>query len=161
MGWIYRFIIFKNQSHIVSRLQTNGYKLKDIYQEIREMGFNGSRSTACYNINILKEEYNISTSGFTQVQHPKIPYIKPLSSRELAKYIGACFKDITDHRERYYLQTLLDNIAELKIVRKLVQIFKAMLSRGHGNIKRWIDFIIRSKRNFMYTACTIIDFGKQ
>ena len=53
---------------------------------------------------------------------------------------------INNHYERYYMQSLLDNITELKIVRKLVQIFKTMLSRGRGNIKRWIDFVIRSKR---------------
>lgn len=54
--------------------------------------------------------------------------------------------EIVDPQERYYLQTLLDNITELRIVRKLVQIFKAMLARGRGNIRRWINFIIRSKR---------------
>jgi transposase len=132
--------------HIVSRLRTDGYKLKDIYEEIREMGFNGGRSTASYNINILKEEYNISTPGFTQVQHPKIPYIKPLSSRKLACYIGVSLTDIGEPNERYYLQTLLNNITELRIVTKLVQIFKTMIARGKGNIRRWIDFVMRSKR---------------
>lgn len=133
-------------SHIVSRLKTDGYKLKDIYEEIRQMGFNGSRSQACHNINILKEEYKISTLGFTQIQHPKIPYVKPLSSRKLACYIGASLTDIKDPQERFYMQTILNNITELRIVRKLVQIFKTMIARGKGNIRRWIEFIIRSKR---------------
>ena len=44
------------------------------------------------------------------------------------------------------METLLDNIPELRIVRKLVEIFKTMLKRGSGNIRRWIDFIMRSKR---------------
>ena len=43
------------------------------------------------------------------------------------------------------LQTLLDNISELQVIRKLVQIFKTMLKRGCGNINRWIEFIKRSK----------------
>ena len=133
-------------SHIVSRLNTTGYKVKDIIEEIRELGFKGSQTQAYHNINIIREDNDINVPGFSQVQHFKIPYVKPLSSRKLAKYIGARLTDITDHHERYYLQTLLDNITELKIVRKLVQIFKTMLSRGRGNIKRWIDFIIRSKR---------------
>ena len=133
-------------SHIVSRLRTDGYKLNDIYEEIREMGFNGSRSSACYNINILKEEFKINTPGFSQVQYPKIQYVKPLSSRKLATYISICLSDIKDLNERYYLQTLLDNMTELKMVRKLVQIFKSMLARRRGNIRRWIDFVIRSKR---------------
>jgi len=29
-------------------------------------------------------------------------------------------------------------------IRKLVQIFKTMLLRGRGNIRRWIDFVVRS-----------------
>ena len=53
--------------------------------------------------------------------------------------------EIIDPQERHYMQTILEDITELRIVRKLVQIFKTMLSRGRGNIKRWIDFILRSK----------------
>ena len=133
-------------SHIVSRLNTKGYKVKDIIEEIRELGFKGSQTQAYHNINVIREDNDINVPGFSQVQHSKIPYVKPLSSRKLAKYIGSRLTEISDHYERYYLQTLLDNITELRIVRKLVQIFKTMLSRGRGNIKRWIDFIIRSKR---------------
>ena len=43
------------------------------------------------------------------------------------------------------MQTIVNNITELRIVRKLVQIFKTMIARGKGNIRRWIEFIIRSK----------------
>lgn len=64
----------------------------------------------------------------------------------MAKYIDVCVKDIADPDERKYMETLLDNIPEFRIVRKLVQIFKTMLKRGSGNIRRWIDFIKRSKR---------------
>lgn len=134
---------------IVSRLNTKGYKVKDIIEEIRELGFNGSKSQAYYNINVIREDNSINVLGFAQVQHSKIPYVKPLSSRKMAKYIGYPLAEISDHNERYYLQTLLDNIAELRIIRKLVQIFKTMMARGHGNIKRWIDFIIRSKRKLI------------
>lgn len=133
-------------SHIVSRLRTDGYKLKDIYEEIREMGFNGSRSSACYNINILKEEFKINTPGFSQIQNPKIQYVKPLSTRKLACYIGTNLIDIIDTKERFYMQTILNNITELRLVRKLVQTFKTMIARGKGNIRRWIEFVIRSKR---------------
>jgi len=132
--------------HIVSRLNTDGYMIKDIIKEIKDLGFNGSRSQAYNNINTIKENHGIETPGFSQTQCTRIPYVKPLSSRKLAKYIGSRLTEINDHYERYYMQSLLDNITELKIVRKLVQIFKTMLSRGRGNIKRWIDFVIRSKR---------------
>lgn len=133
-------------SHIVSRLNTKGYKVKDIIEEIRELGFHGSQTQGYHNINAIREDNGINVPGFTQVQHSKIPFVKPLSSRKLAKYIGFHLSEISDHYERYYLQTLLDNIPELRIVRKLVQIFKTMLKRGHGNIRRWIDFIIQSTR---------------
>jgi transposase len=131
--------------HVLSRIKTDGYILKDIYDEISEMGFNGEISQARYNINMLKEQSKISTSGFSQIQSLKIPYIRPLSSRKLANYIGVNITEIIDPQDRYYMQTILENITELRIVRKLVQIFKAMLARGRGNIRRWIDFVKRSK----------------
>ncbi len=132
-------------SHIVNRLNTKGYKVKDIIEEIRELGFKGSNTQAYHNIDVIRNNFKISTPGYTQIQHTKIPYVKPLSSRRLAKYIGFRLNDIADHQERKYMQTLLDNIAELRVVRKLVQIFKTMLVRGRGNIKRWIEFVLRSK----------------
>ncbi len=131
--------------HILSRLNTNGYIIKDIIEEIKGLGFNGSKTQAYHNINIIKENHGICTQGFTQIQCTRIPYVRPLNSRRLARYIGSRMTEITDHYERYYLQTLLDNITELRIVRKLVQIFKTMFARGCGNIRRWIDFVNRSK----------------
>jgi len=133
-------------SHIVTRLNTAGYKIKDIIEEIRELGFNGSNTQAYHNINEIRDNFKISIPGFAEFQqHAKIPYVRPLSSRKLAKYIGSHLTDIADSGERFYLQTLLDNLAELRIVRKLVRIFKTMMVRGRGNIKRWIDFVKRSK----------------
>lgn len=132
--------------HIVARLSIDGYIVNDIIKEITGFGYNGSRSQAYNNINSIKKKHGIKTSGFSQIQCTRIPFVKPLSSRKLAKHIGSHLTDITDHNDRHYLQTLLDNIIELRIVRKLVQIFKEMLARGLGNIRRWIDFIIRSKR---------------
>jgi transposase len=132
-------------NHIISRLNVRGYKLKDIFEEIRQLGFNGSRSQAYYNINVMKKNYEINTPGFLQDQGKKILYIKPLSSRKLARYIGLKLTDIVEPLERKYLQILLENIAELRIVRKLVQIFKTMLVRARGNIRRWIEFVIRSR----------------
>ena len=133
-------------SYIVTRLNTTGYKIKDIIEEIRKEGFNGSNTQAYHNINVIRNNFIISTPGFIQVQQQaKIPYVKTLSSRKLAKFIGSCLKDIADPEERYYLKTLLDNLSELRIVRKLVQIFKTMIVRGRGNIRRWIDFVKRSK----------------
>ena len=131
--------------HIVARLNDQGYMMKDIIDEIYELGYKGSRTQAYYNINIIKEKFEIYTPDFAQIQKSKIPYIKPLSSRKLAKYIGSCLTAIKDPDERKYLQTLLDNISELQVIRKLVQIFKTMLKRGCGNINRWIEFIKRSK----------------
>ena len=131
--------------HIVARLNTTGYMIKDIIEEIYGLGYTGGRTQAYHNINIIKENFKIHTPCFAQVQYTRIPYVKPLSSRKLAKYIDSGLTAIKDPNERNYLVTLLDNIPELRVVRKLVQIFKTMLKRRMGNIKRWIEFIKRSK----------------
>ena len=90
-------------NHIVARLNVSGYKLKDIFEEICVLGFNGSRSQALYNINIITENYKINTPGFLQFQNTRIQYIKPLNTRKLAKYIGLPFIDMNDTQERNYL----------------------------------------------------------
>jgi transposase len=130
---------------IVARLNENGHKLMDISREIKELGYTGGRTQGCYHIKLIKEHHEIETTGYKETPRPKIPYVKPLISRKLAKYFGFNVTDIADPHERFYLQTLLDNMIELRIVRKLVQLFKTMLSRGCGNIRRWIDFVKRSK----------------
>ena len=132
-------------NHIVIRLNTVGYKIKDIIDEITELGFNGRTTQAYHNINVIRNNFKISTPGFVDVQPERIPYVKTLSSRKLAKYIGYDFDEIVDSHERKYLHALLNNITEIRIVRKLVQIFKEMLTRKCGNIRRWIKFILRSK----------------
>lgn len=80
--------------------------MKDIIEEIYELGYNGGRTQAYHNINIIKEEFEIHTPDFAQIQKSKIPYIKPLRSRKLAKYIGYFSTVIEDSDERKYLQTL-------------------------------------------------------
>ena len=130
---------------IVARLGENGHKLMDIFREIKKLGYTGGRTQGCYHIKRIKEYHEIVTPGYKEIARPKIPYIKPLSSRKLAKYIGCNLMDIKDHHERFYFQTLLENITEIRVVRKLVQIFKTMLARRCGNIKRWIDFVKHSK----------------
>lgn len=135
-------------NHIVSSLNNKGYMMKDIIDEVYGLGYNGSRTQAYHNINIIKGNFKIYTPGFAQLQQTGIPYVKPLNSRKLAKYIDSCPTVIEDSDERNYLIALLNNIPELQVVRKLVQIFKTMLKRGGGNIKRWIDFVKRSKYRF-------------
>jgi transposase len=103
----------------------------------------GVKTQAYYNINLIRSEYKMNIPDFTEMMQTPIRYVKPLNSRKLTKYIGVCLKDINDPNERIYMKTLLDNIPEFRIVRKLVLIFRTMLQRGCGNIKRWIDFIKR------------------
>lgn len=131
---------------ILTRLKSGSCNIKSIIDEIIVLGFTGGRTQAYYNINIIRREYKNDIPDFTGINQNAIPFIKPLSSRKLAKYIDVCIKDITDMDERVYMETLLDNTLEFRIVRKLVQIFKTMLKRGSGNIQRWINFIKRSKR---------------
>lgn len=132
-------------NHIISRLNDKGYLVKDIIAEIKELGYNGGQTQAYQNINIMKEKYKLTTSGFSELQKAKIPFVKPLNTRDLARLIGFSLKSIKDKDERKYLATLLDNMQEVQIVRRLVRLFKTMLWRGMGNITRWIEFIKRSK----------------
>jgi transposase len=132
-------------SYISSRLKEKGCLMKDIIEKIYDMGYNGGKTQAYYNINEIKNRLNILTPGLLEDSHMKIAFVKPLSSRKLSKYIGISLNSIKDKEERTYVRTLIENIPELKIVRKLVQIFKTTLRRGIGNIKRWIEFIQRSK----------------
>lgn len=133
-------------SHLIAaRLSEKGHRLTDIFREIKRLGFNGGKTQGYINIKLIKENLNIETSNYPVSHQPMSPFIKPLSSRRLARYIGSDLMDISDHHERFYLQTLLDNITELRIVRKLVRSFKSMLARRCGNIRKWIDFIKRSK----------------
>jgi transposase len=131
--------------HIMNRLNTEGYSNKTIIDEIVELGFDGGKTQAYENINRIRSEGNFKARSFTEIQKEMIPYIKPLNSRKLTQYIGCNLADITDISEREYMQTLLDNMLELQIVRRLVRLFRSMLRRGFGNIRRWIDFIMRSK----------------
>jgi predicted transcriptional regulator len=74
--------------HIVARFNGQGYIMKDIIDEIYEIGYKGSKTQAYHNINIIKEKFEIYTPDFAQIQKSRAPYIKPLSSRMLAKFIG-------------------------------------------------------------------------
>ena len=76
--------------HIVARFNDQGYIMKDIIDEIYALGYNGSKTRAYHNINIIKEKFEIYTPDFAQIQKSRAPYIKSLSSRMLAKFIGCC-----------------------------------------------------------------------
>ena len=131
--------------YLLTRLTIEGFKKKDIFDEIVQLGYNGKSSQANSYIGRLYSEYGLSTPDNVRFRQKIIPYIKPLSSRKLAKYIGGSLSDIEDVVERNCMQTLIENLPELQIVRMLVQIFRTMLIRGSGNIKRWIDFVQRSR----------------
>jgi transposase len=137
------FDVFAN--YILTRVNTKGFKVKEIIDEIVEMGFDGGRTQAYQNINRMRLDGKIEASSFTEIQKQQIAFTKPLNSSKLAKYIDCNLAEIVDPDEQHYMQTLLDNMLEIQIVRRLVRLFKSMLRRGNGNIRRWIDFIMRSK----------------
>ncbi len=127
------------------RLSTEGYKVKDILEEIISLGFDGGRTQAYFHINRIKTVSNTAAKNFKELQQTPIVFIKPLSTKKLAKFIDVNIKDISDPDERSYMETLIENISEFRVVRKLVQIFKRMLKNGCGNIKRWIEYVRGSK----------------
>ncbi len=127
------------------RLSTEGYKVKEILEEIISLGFDGGRTQAYFHINRIKTLCNKAAKNFKELQQTPIIFIKPLSTRKLAKFIDVNIKDISDSDERSYMETLIENILEFRVVRKLVQIFKRMLKNGCGNIRRWIEYVRGSK----------------
>lgn len=120
--------------YILSRLTVKGFKKKDIFDEIVQLGYNGGHSQANSYIGRLYSEYGLSTPDNIKFRQKMIPFIKPLSSRKLARYVGGSLLDIEDPVERNCMQTLVENLPELQIVRKLVQIFRTMLKTGVGCI---------------------------
>lgn len=133
---------------VLAQLNQPGYMIKDIIRHIRTLGYNGSQTQAYYHINNLKQAKGISAENHMAIQRKKIPYIKPLSSRQLAKLIGSDLEDITDPKQASYLQVLLRHSEELQIIRRLVRMFRSILKKGSGNLRKWIDFIRRSKHRF-------------
>lgn len=132
-------------NHILTRINTKGFKVKEIIDEIVELGFDGGKTQAYQNINRMRSDGNMGTGSFTEIQQQQIVFTKPLNSRKLAQYIGCNLAEMIDPDEQHYMRTLLDNMLEIQIVRRLVRLFRSMLRRGCGNIQRWIDFIMRSK----------------
>ena len=99
---------------------------------------------------MLKERHKLSRQGQAQLQKEKIPFVKPLITRDLYRLTGHSLRSIENGDERNYMATLLGNMPELQTVRKLVRIFKTMLWRGKGNIGKWIKFIkIQDDRTYI------------
>jgi hypothetical protein len=131
--------------YILTRLAMNGFKRIDIFNEIVKLGYNGGCTQAYSYIRKVYSEYGLSTPDNAASQQKMIPFIKPMSSRKLARYISVNLSEIEDSYERNCMITLMENYPELRIVRKLAQLFRTIIKRGCGNIKRWIEFVLRSR----------------
>jgi transposase len=132
-------------NHILEQLKIEGMKVKDIIKGIKKAGFNGKDTQAYHHINRIKKEFKIEALGFKEVQQQPVKYTRLLSAREMVKYIDLEYDKIQDPYERNYIKTLVQNISEIHIVKKLVQLFKSMLKTGIGNLQKWIQFIKKSK----------------
>ena len=55
---------------IIARLNENGHKLMEIFREIKELGYTGGRTQGCYHIKLIKENYEIETTGFKETPRP-------------------------------------------------------------------------------------------
>lgn len=131
--------------YLLNRLAMNGFKKIDIFNEIVELGYNGGCTQAYSYMRKIYAEYGMTTPDNAASQQKMIPYIKPMSSQKLARFIGANLSDIENPQERNCMITLIGNCQELRIVRKLAQLFRIIIKRGCGNIKKWIDFVLRSR----------------
>ncbi len=135
--------IFSN--YIISKIRTDGYTSMEIINDIRKMGYTGGNSQAYQYISFLKEASESTALGYVEQRRRPVPYIKQLSSRKLAKYIGHSLNHIEDTDERSYMQVLFENMPILKRVRSFVKKFKAMLKTGEGQVQEWIKSIEDSK----------------
>lgn len=135
--------IFTN--HILSKMEINGYTNMEIINDIRKMGYTGGNTQANQYISFLKQTNEVTSLNYNELQSQPIPYIKRLSSRKLAKYIGQSLNHIENIDHRSYMQLLFENMPILIRVRRLVKRFKKMLKTGEGQIHEWIKSIQESK----------------
>ncbi|MCT4644563.1 MAG: ISL3 family transposase [Carboxylicivirga sp.] len=134
------------RSYITDRISKAGYLMKDIVADIRQMGYSGGNSQAYLYIRQLKGTTGNMALSQSEINLQNIPYIKPLSTRRLAKYIGKNMNRIENHDERDYMQMLLKYMPLLRQVRKLVRKFKKMIRKGTGDIEEWIQTVKDSKQ---------------
>lgn len=135
--------IFSN--YILSKMKTDGYTNMEIINDIREMGYTGGNTQAYKYLSFLKETSSSTALDYVEQRRQPIPYIKRLSSRKLAKYIGHSLNHIEDADDKSYMQVLFENMPILKRVRRFVKKFKAMLKTGEGQVQEWIKSIEDSK----------------
>jgi transposase len=130
--------------YIISKIRTEGHVIQEIIEDIRKMGYSGGNTQAYQYIAYLKETTKGVAFNYIEHQQIKVPFIKRLSTRKLAKYIGCNMNRIIDPEERAYLKVLLKNIPVLKKVRRLVRKFKTMLRKGNDQIESWIQLVKNS-----------------
>ena len=137
--------VFSN--YILSKIKIDGYTNMEIINDIRKIGYTGGNTQAYQYLSFLKETNGVTTLNYVEQRKQPIPYIKRLSSRKLAKYVGRSLNHIEDIDHRSYMEVLFDNMPILKRVRRLVKRFKKMLKTGAGQIQEWIKSIEESKDN--------------
>lgn len=135
--------VFSN--YILSKMKIDGYTNMEIINDIREMGYTGGNTQAYQYLSFLEKTNGVTTLNYIEQRRQPIPYIKRLSSRKLAKYVGHTLNHIEDIDHRSYMEVLFDNMPILKRVRRLVKRFKTMLKTGEGQIQEWIKSIEESK----------------
>ncbi|HLV62498.1 transposase, partial [Galbibacter sp.] len=79
------------------------------------------------------------------VYNEPLAYIKPISATKMSMLIGEELSQIKDSTQRKCMNILLKESRELLIVSRLVKLFRAMIKNRKGNMKRWIDFVQKSR----------------
>lgn len=130
---------------IVNELQQKGYLIKEIIQKIKSLGYDGSQTQAYHHINKIKQEKGIKTPDLRAVYNEPLAYIKPISATKMSMLIGEELSQIKDSTQRKCMNILLKESRELLIVSRLVKLFRAMIKNRKGNMKRWIDFVQKSR----------------
>lgn len=125
-------------NYIMSRISKEEVSVGSLIEDIRKMGYWGGNTQAYQHISFLKGTIQTTKMNQSNVQQKGIIFIKMLSTRKLARYIGYDMKKIEDTKERKYFQLILKMLPKLRLVRNLVRKFKRILKTGAGDISRWI-----------------------
>lgn len=82
--------------YIISKIKTEGHVVHKIIEDIRKMGYFSGNTQAYLYITHLKETTKGVAINHIEHRQIEVPYIKRLSTRKLAKYIGSNMNQIED-----------------------------------------------------------------
>lgn len=133
----YQVNIALYDAYIRKRLkEAPGIKLQQLYQEIKQRGYNGRRSTAC----AYFHRYVNQTS---RPRVPRLPDIFYLPYK--VSFLWLKKQELLRDSEFKVVKTLCKHCPEIQTAYQMTTEFKAMMEQQKGgSLQRWIDKVIVS-----------------